>query len=264
MAVKAVSVFSRNAERGLPTIHAVVLVFDPQTGMPTAILEGASLTAIRTGAGSGAATDVLARPDSRVAAIFGAGTQARTQLEAICTVRPIKMAWIFDPNREQAESLIEDMAGEGPVPSDLRVAEDPAQATSGADIICTATTSHSPVFSHAHLKPGVHINGIGSYTPEMQEIPAETVLRAQVVVDSREAVLAESGDIIQLIEADQISPDHIHAELGEILDGRASGRTSTGQITFFKSVGVAVQDAAAAQLALHNATKLGLGTLVSW
>ncbi len=264
LAVKVVSLFPHNPNKGLPLIHAAVLVLDAETGRPQALLEGGALTAIRTGAGAGAATDFLARPDSHVAAIFGAGVQARTQLEAICTVRPIETVWIYALDNLEIENYIADMAGHGPVPSDLRPASTPRQAVENADIICAATTSTSPVFSDEDLKPGVHINGIGSYTPAMQEIPSETVKRARVVADSRDACMAEAGDLIIPMNAGLIPATHIHAEVGEIALGRQTGRATSEQITFFKSVGVAVQDVMAARLALQQAQELGLGQQVDW
>ncbi len=264
LAVKAVSVFPHNPERGEPLIYAAVLVLQPDSGRPLALLEGGSLTAIRTGAGSGAAIDLLARAESRVVAIFGAGTQGRTQLEAACTVRRIETAWVYDPNRERAQAFVAEMAGRGPVPRDLRIAESPSQALTEADIICTATTSSTPVFDDADLKPGAHISAIGAYTPEMQEIPAATVTRARVVVDSRQAVLAEAGDLIQPMQQGLFDESHIYAELGEIVLGRKAGRQSPEEITLFKSVGVAVQDAFAAQVALRNADTMGIGQVVSW
>lgn len=264
LAVKVVSVFPRNVQQGLPTLHAAVLVLEASTGRPIALLEGGALTAIRTGAASGAATDLLARPDSQVAAIFGAGVQARTQLEAICTVRPIQTVWIYDLVPAMVDDFIAEMAGRGSIPADLRAATSSQQAVADADVICTATTSFKSVFADADLKPGVHINGVGSYTPEMQEVPAETVARALVVIDAREAALAEAGDLIQPIQQGIISKKHIHAELGEIVSGRKHGRTHSEQVTFFKSVGVAVQDAAAAHLAMQNAQAQGLGQQVNW
>jgi ornithine cyclodeaminase len=156
------------------------------------------------------------------------------------------------------------MAGVGTIPKDLRVASNPQDALAEADIVCTATTSSNPVFSDKDVKPGTHISAIGSYTPEMQEVPAETVARALVVVDSRTATLAETGDFLKPIQAGLFSEDHISTELGEIVLGRKPGRTSSDQVTFFKSVGVAVQDAMAAQLALQNARTQGLGTDVKF
>jgi len=263
LALKAVSVFPRNPKRGLPVIHAAVLVFAVETGKPLALLEGGRLTAIRTGAASGAATDLLARPDSKIGAIFGTGVQGRTQLEAICTVRSLEEVWVYDLDPERVDIFIEEMAGKGPIPHDLRIADSPRQAISQADIICTATTSPKPVFADEDLKPGTHINGVGSYTPEMIEIPPETAGRVSVFVGSQEGVLAEAGEIIAAIEQDLIVPEDL-IELGEVIRGNALGRTSPDQITFFKSVGVAVQDAAAARLALDNAQAQNLGQEVDW
>jgi ornithine cyclodeaminase len=260
LGAKIVSVFPRNAERGLPTIHAVVIVVDAETGQPVAIIDGTYLTALRTGAASGVATDVLARPEARVVAILGAGVQARTQLEAVCTVRAVEKVWVYDHAAGMAATYVEEMKNRGqPIPADISVASSPAQAVGQADIICTATTSRTPVFDDADLKPGAHINGIGAYTHEMQEIPAETVARARVVVDSRAASLAEAGDLIIPLQAGRITEDQIYGEIGEIAAGRIPGRQSTDQITFFKSVGLAVQDVAVADLVLRRAPELGLG-----
>ncbi len=263
LAIKVVSVFSENPARGLPLIHAVVLVLEADSGRPLALLEGGTLTAIRTGAGSGAATDLLARPDAATLAIFGCGVQARTQLRAVCTVRAIKRGAVYNPDPAEADGFVTEMRGQGPIPNDLRVAASPQQALAGADIICTATTSSSPVFDGADLKPGMHINAVGAFTPEMQEVDAETIRRALVVVDSREGVLAEAGDLIAPIRAGVVTEEHIHAELGEIVAGEKPGRASPEQITYFKSCGVAVQDVAAAQIALAGAEQLGLGSLIS-
>lgn len=264
LAVKIVSLFPENPKRGLAYIQAAVLVLEADTGRALALLEGSSLTAIRTGAGSGAAMDLLARKDSKTVAIFGAGAQGRTQLEAACTVRTIESVWVYDSNRRQAETFAAEMAGRGPIPKNLRVAENPAQALKEADIVCAATTSAHPIFADADLKSGAHISAIGSYTPEMQEIPAETVARARVVVDSISATLAETGDLVKPLQAGLIAEKHIYAELGEIVLGRKAGRQSDSEVTYFKSVGIAVQDAMAAQLALQNAQKIGLGKRVDF
>lgn len=260
LGLKLVSVFESNIPHGLPLIHSVVLAVDPQTGAPQALIEGSSLTAIRTGAASGAATDVLARPDAAVAAIFGSGVQARRQLEAVCTVRHIKRVWVY--SLAGAEAFAAEMSGYGPIPADIRIARTPREAVENADVICTATTSHTPVFDGHDLKLGTHINGIGSYTPQMQENDATTVRRARVIVDSIEAVLAEAGDLIIPLNAGEITREHINSELGEVIVGEKPGRTSPQQITFFKSVGVAVQDAMAASILLHNGSAMGLGTVI--
>lgn len=260
LGVKIVSVFPENVKRGEPVIYALVMALDAATGRPLCIMEGGSLTAIRTGAASGAATDILARPDSKRVAIFGSGVQARTQLEAVCTVRNIQEVQVFSLDHENISSFVSDVKGRGSIPQHVNIAENADAAVSGADIICTATTSSTPVFNGRFLEPGTHINGVGSYLPTMREVDTETVQQALVVVDSVTAVLAEAGDLIQPIEQGHISKNHIHAELGEIIAGQKPGRTDADQITFFKSVGVAVQDATAAQIVLQNAEKLGLGT----
>ena len=261
LAVKIVSIFPENLKHGQPLIYAAVLVLNPTSGKPTALLEGSTLTAIRTGASSGAAIDLLSRPESRVLAIFGAGAQGCTQMEAACSVRRIEKAWVFDSDTKRAELFAQEMTAKQIVPKIL-VGQTPKQAVQEADIICTATTSTMPVFADEDVKAGTHISGIGSYTPEMQEVPTETVKRAYVVVDSRSATLAEAGDLIQPLRAGLFTEAHIAAELGEIVLGKKPGRQNNKQITFFKSVGVAVQDAAAAQLALKNASAMGLGSLV--
>ena len=192
-------------------------------------------------------------------AIIGAGTQGRTQLEAACTVRRIERAFIYDRNPDKAKAFAEEMAGRGPVPTAIHVSASAAAAIQEADIVCTATTSPTPVFEDEAVRAGTHISGVGSYTPEMQEVPAETLRRATVVVDSRSAALEEAGDLIQPLRAGLFDVSHIHAELGEIVLGRKAGRVSDEQITYFKSVGIAVQDAVAAQLALEHARSMKLG-----
>lgn len=262
LAVKIVSVFPQNAQRGEPVIYGMVLVLEAVSGRPCAILEGGTLTAIRTGAGSGAATDLLARPDAAVVAILGSGAQARTQLAAVCAVRAIQEVRVYSPNQANAAAFATEMAGAGPVPAMVHVVADAATAVADADIICTATTARTPVFNGKALKPGVHINAIGSFQPSTQEIDYETVRRSLVVVDSREGVLSEAGDLIVPMQQGVITAEHIHAELGEIVAGKRHGRTGEQQITLFKSVGTAVQDAVAGCIALANAEKMELGTIV--
>ncbi len=260
LGAKIVSVFPKNLDRGLPTIFAIVIVVDSETGCPVAIMDGTYLTALRTGAASGAATDFLARRDAKVAAIFGAGAQARTQLLAVCTVRKIETVWVYDVVRERAEAYAAEMKGFGPIPADIRIASSPAEAVREADIICTATTSSSPVFNGEDLKPGVHINAIGSFTPQMQEVDETTIRRAnKIVVDFRSACLAEAGDLIIPMNKGIISEKDIYAEIGEIAAGLKPGRERDDEITYFKSVGNAVQDVSVARRVLEKARELGLG-----
>jgi alanine dehydrogenase len=260
LGLKLITLCDGNPGRGLPRIQALVLLFDAATGRPRAVLDGAVLTAIRTGAASGAATDVLARADARIVAVLGSGVQARTQLEAVRAVRAIQEVRVFDLNQASARAFADDMQAVTGLP--IQVASSAGQAVNGADVVCAATTSRTPVFADADLSPGVHINAIGSYQPAVQEVPAETVIRAKVVVDHRESALAETGDLLIPIGRGLFSPDRIHAELGEIVVGRRPGRQSAQEITLFKSVGLAVQDAAAAAYAVEAAERLGLGAVV--
>lgn len=263
ISLKTVSVFPGNSAFDLPIIHAAVLVIDVAHGQITAVLEGSSLTAIRTGAASGAATQVLAREDCRIGAIFGAGVQGRTQLQAVCAVRPLEKVWIYDPDMGKAAKFRDELAGRGPIPDDLQVALTPTQALSDADIVCAATTSREPIFQADDIKPGTHLNGVGSYTPQMKEIPPRLLQKASLYVGSVEAVLAEAGEIIEAEKQGWVDRAGI-VELGSVINQQAPGRREEGQITFFKSVGVAVQDAAAAHLAVKNARKKGLGRELAW
>jgi len=260
MAVKIVSVFADNPEKNLPVINAIVVVIDAETGITHAILDGTYLTAIRTGAAAGAATDFLAREDASRAAIFGAGPQGRSQLEAMCAVRPVRQAWIFDINREASQAFAGEMAQRTAV--NIQVARNPSEAIANADIICTATNSARPVFNDRDIRPGTHINAVGVYQPHLQELPADTVKRARIVVDSRQACMEEAGDLLVPIKAGVIGQKNIYAELGEIAAGMKPGRTSEDEITLFKSVGIAVQDVAAASAVLKKAESLNLGSRI--
>ena len=264
LTIKIVSIYPHNSERGLPNLHGVVVVMEPKSGRVLALVDGAVLTAIRTGAASGVATDLLARKNSRYGAIIGAGVQARTQLEAICTVRNMETIWIYDTNEGQIDQMIEEMSGKVAIPKDLRKTASPGEAVHNADIICTATTSRTPVFDDADLKPGVHINAIGSFTPKMKEVPIATLERSYIVVDSNEASLHEAGEIIEALDSGVVTPEKVEIEIGDIILGNQPGRQSPEQITVFKTVGIAVQDAMAARLAVDNAIKEGLGQLVTW
>lgn len=255
--LKFITLFGQNRQRGLPLIHALVLLADGATGEPLALMEGAMLTAIRTGAASGLATELLARPDATVAAIFGAGIQARTQLEAVCAVRPIRRALVFDPDRSAAGQFAAAMAAQ--LGRDVRPASTPRDALQDADVVCAATTSPVPVFDDSDLKPGTHINAVGSYRPDVSEIPAATVCRARVVVDHRESALEEAGDLLLPLAQGLIEKSHFQTELGEVALGRVPGRWDPAGISLFKSVGVAIQDLCSAARVLENARRLALG-----
>ncbi len=258
---KMVSLWGDNPAKGLPAVIALATVIDPDTGEPKALLNGEMLTAIRTGAGGGLATDLLARPDAGIAAVFGAGVQARAQLEAACVVRPIKEVRIFSRTPAKVEAFAAEVVTWPDAPQVI-IAGSRREAVAGADIVIAATTSEKPVFDGRDLSPGTHVTGVGSYAPNMQEVDEETVRRAKIVVDSLQACLAEAGDLIVALEKNVISKLDIHAELGQIVNDERPGRESHDEITFFKSVGVAVQDAAAANAVLRAAESQGLGTLV--
>ena len=263
MAVKLVTVFGKNPARGFPLIHAVLLVLDAENGQVLSLMDADVLTAVRTGAGVGVATDLLAPPEANSVAIIGSGKQAVAQLDAVCSVRDIQQAWVYSPNPEHAQSFAEKMSGVGPIPKDVRAVSSSAEALKDADIVCTATTSTTPVISFEQLKAGAHVNAVGSFQPTMQEIDGETIRNALVVVDSRESALIETGDIVTPLKQGLITPEHIHAEIGEIINGAKNGRSSQDQLTFFKSCGVAAQDAVTAAIALKNAERENLGTLAN-
>ncbi len=255
--VKVVTVFHDNPQRGLPAIHALLTLADGTTGEHVAVMDGASLTAIRTGAASGLATDLLARPDASTVAIFGAGVQARTQLEAVCCVRSIRQAFVYSPNPTAADRFAAEMTKRLGVP--VERGSTSAGMLANADIVCTATSSTTPVFEDGDLSPGTHVNGVGSYRLDMAEVPAATVCRARVVVDHRASALEEAGDLIGPLNDGLIQVPHFSTELGEVLLDRSPGRRTEDEVTFFKSVGVAIQDLCAAASALENARRLKLG-----
>ena len=262
LVVKVVSIFNQNRQRGLPNILGLVQVLDPETGEPLAVLEGSAVTALRTAATSAVATDLLARPQSSRLAILGAGTQARSHLRAMCAVRPITSAVFYSPHPQHAKNLVAELHREWQQVN-LSVASSAAEALRDADIICTVTNSRTSVINDQAVPPGCHINAIGSYQPEVAEIPTATVQRAKIYVDHRATALAEAGDLIQPMRRGEIDESDVLGELGELLLGLVPGRTGAQQVTLFKSVGNTVQDVVAAHAIVANATRLGLGTRVS-
>ena len=254
--VKIVSVNEGNAQSGLPVIHAVVIVLDTLTGCPIALMDGTWLTALRTGAVGGLAADLLARKEAATVALFGAGVQARTQLEAVRCVRDITEVRVVSRTTKSAQDLAGELSGVDAISLD-----DPDEAVAGADIIITATNSSTPVFNGALVGPGTHVTGVGSFTTEMREVDATLVERARVIVDHKEAALEEAGDIVGPIRDGLISEDVIAGEIGDIVLGRIAGRTEPEEITYFKSVGNAVQDVAVAARVLSVAEAEELGEI---
>lgn len=264
LVVKVVSVFPENSRRGIRAIHGTVLAIDAGTGVPQALLDGGSLTAVRTAAACGLATDLLARPESAVLAVFGSGVHARTQVQAIRAVRSIKEVRIFNPHLASARAMAEEFSAVAPLPGGFRAVGSPAEALDGADVTCLATTSRVPVFENRDVPDGIHVNAIGSFKPEDREVPAETVVRARVVVDDREAALEEAGDLIMPMREGLFGEEHIHCDLGSLVLGRSVGRRSSRQVTLFKSVGLAAQDVAAARAVLREAREWGVGARIDW
>lgn len=261
--IKIVSVFPKNVEKGKPSVPAQMILLDGTTGEVCCIMDGTYLTQLRTGAASGAASDVLAIKDAKVAAIFGAGGQALCQLEALLAVRKLQLVKVYalgDEAKKFAQMAKEEFKNYA---VEIIAASTPEEAIIDADIITTVTTARKPVFPGNLVKKGAHINGVGSYTREMQELDEYIVKSAEVVfVDSKEAVLSESGDFILPIEKGIIDKDRITGELGEVLLGKLKGRESDDQITVFKTVGISVQDVVTASKIYKKALEKGVGKIV--
>lgn len=262
LAFKTVSIWGENPGRGLPAVIALAMAVDPDTGQPKALMNGEALTAIRTGAGGGLAAELLARPEAAVVAVFGSGVQARAQLEAVCVVRPIREVRIVGRTPASVERFATEISG-WPEAPEVVLPASPQAAVAGADIVLAATTATTPVFDGHDLAPGTHITGVGSYAPHMQEVDEVTVKRSKIVVDSLQSCLAEAGDLIIPLNKNIISKLDLHGELGQIVNGEIPGRESEAEITFFKSVGVAVQDAGAAAEVLRVAEAENLGAMAT-
>ena len=248
LACKLVTLFPRNRDR--ETHQAAIVVFDPDNGTPLALMDGTYVTATRTAAGSALATRLLARKDARVLALIGTGVQARTHARAIPRVRPIEEIRVAGRHRDKAEALAEEL---GP---QARAVEAYEEAIRGADIVAATTHATEPVVRRRWLDAGTHVNSVG-LNPAGREVDEETVADAKLVVESRDSALAPPpAGAPELVGVDRA---HVHAELGELVSGAKRGRTSPDELTLYKSVGVAVQDAAAAALVLSGARKRGIG-----
>lgn len=258
LAVKIVSVYRDNpATYGLPMIQGVLLLHDARTGTPLALMDAEHVTAMRTGAASGAATKHLARSDAHTLTLFGAGALAAAQLEAMCTVRDIQRAYVLTRTGEKDAHFAEQMAQRLAI--DVIPTRDVRQAVERADVICTATSSATPLFDGAWLQPGTHINAVGAYTRSVRELDATAIRRSRVFVDHHVAAHTEAGDILLAIDEGAISYDYIAGEVGDLILGKIAGRTDESAITVFKSVGLAMQDAMTAALVYTLAATAGIG-----
>jgi alanine dehydrogenase len=261
LACKVVTVYKNNPLKyNLPTTIGKVLLQDPATGDVICIMNGGYLTAVRTGAASGVATKYLARKeDGQVAGIFGAGVQAKMQLWAIAEARKLSRAIVYDISEGAVDSFIKELSNK--LNLEIINAASPDELLQ-ADIICTATSSATPLFDGNKVKEGTHINGIGSHTPGARELDTAIVKRSKFIGDSREACFKEAGDIIIPVNAGEIPESHFYAELGEIITGKKSARENDSEITIFKSNGLAIQDAATARLVYEKAVSAGIGMMV--
>lgn len=243
-------------KRAPESTYFAMLYFDVATGALLSIMPGTHITGIRTGAASGVATRYLAREDARVLGLFGAGFQGRNQVAAIREVRDIQSVKIFDVSSGAAESLASALRDDG---LEAIVSSSPEEVVRGSDVIASATTAKEPPILGAWLEPGVHVNAAGANAPVKREIDPEGFARARVVVDFREQVLGEAGDLMHAIESGAIVPEDVAVELGEVVTGAAPGRTTDDEITLFKSVGVAIEDIAVASHVYEAAKEKGLG-----
>ena len=254
--LKTVCVFPDNPKRGLDAHQGTVTLFDGETGEVRALMNASAITAIRTAAVSAVATRLLAREDARVLGVLGAGVQARSHLEALRLVRNFERVRIFSPTTEHARSLAADTGAEA--------VDSAEEAVRGADVVVTATSSVEPVLEREWLKEGAHVNVVGGRPPMMRELDTATIAGSAFFVDRRESAEAEAFDYRDALEAGAIGPDHIRAEIGEVLIGAKPGRSAPEELTVFRSLGLAVEDLAAAEYVVRRARETGAGTEVEF
>ena len=256
LGAKIVSVFRGNAARGLPTVTSTYILSDYQTGAPLAIMDGGYLTAVRTAAGSAVATRALAPETAATLGIFGTGVQARFHVETIRRVRPIQRVLVRGTSDEKSAAFaawVEHTTGlEGVVAS--------AEEASAAEVVAACTTSPSPVVADAQVRPGAHVNAVGAFTPTTRELPSALIARARVYVDTRAGACSEAGDLLLPVQEGVFDLVRVAGEIGEVLLGRAAGRSGAEEVTVYKSVGAAFLDAATARLAFEAARRHGTGT----
>jgi ornithine cyclodeaminase/alanine dehydrogenase-like protein (mu-crystallin family) len=262
--LKAICITPGNPAAGLDTHQGVVLLSDGKTGAPVAVLNASAVTEIRTAAVSVVATELLARPDARTLAVIGSGVQARAHIKAVDQARPLEEIRVASRDPDSGRRLARALDGQTRAP--VRVCESARAAVDGADIIVTATSSAEPVIDRVWLAPGTHINAVGACLPHLRELDTATVAASVLVADRRESVLTESGDYLLAAADGAIGPDHIRAELGELLLGGARGRAADDDITVFESLGLAVEDLAAAELAYRRAMQArgGAAEIGNW
>jgi ornithine cyclodeaminase len=261
LGAKLVTVYASNPLAGLPSHLATIVLLDPHTGALLAVLDGRYITEARTAAVSAVATRLLGRADASSLAIVGSGVQARSHLEALACVRPLREVRVWSPSAERRERFVTEMRGH--TEARLVAAISAKAAVAGADIVVLATSARSPVVENDWIAEGTHICAVGACRPDQREMPGALVARARVFVDSRAGALTESGDIVLGIAEGSFDAGHVAGELGELAAGRLSGRRDDADVTLFKSLGMAVEDVAAAHLAYERAMERGLGRVVA-
>ena len=264
LGMKIIDIYPDNIEKGLVSSPSTMILIDKDNGFVKAILDGTILTRLRTGAVSGAATEVLSNEDARSFLLIGTGGQAGTQLEAVLAVRDIEEAYVFDVNYERAEAFAKEMNEKlKKYGAKILAIKELDEVLGDVDIITTVTTSKKPVFDGNKVKKGVHVNSVGSYTPDMQETPPELLVRAdKIFTDTNEGVIEEAGDVIIPISEGKISKEKVAHELGDLLLGREVGRESKEEITWFKTVGFAGLDLVAGEKIYQLAKDKGIGTKI--
>ena len=258
--LKVITVFPRNEGTDFHAHQGIVVLFETERGTPVAVIDATAITAIRTAAVSGAATRALARPDAGDLAILGSGTQARSHLEAMAAVRPLRRIRVWSRTEERARAFAEAEAARRGV--EIEVSASPRDAVVGADLVCTATSAREPILRGPWLSPGAHVNAVGYSGPRGRELDAEAVARARLFCDRRESVLNESGDFLLARAEGAVDDDHIAGEIGEVFIEKVPGRMSPDDITLFESLGLAVEDLAAARAVHDGALERGAGTRV--
>jgi ornithine cyclodeaminase len=260
--LKAVAIFPENPARGLDSHLGAVLLFSGETGEVLAVINAAAVTAIRTAAVSAVATRLLARPESQRLVIFGTGVQARTHLAAMAAVLPLEHAAVISRDPERGRAFVE--AARKRHSFEIELASDADQAVAGADVVVTVTSSRTPVLKRSPIQNGTHINLVGSSVASAREADSETIAAGSLFVDRRESTVNEAGDYLVPLSEGRIGPGHIRAEIGEILTGQVAGRQTPSEITIFKSLGLAIEDLAAASFLYRKGTGGKAGTEVAF
>jgi ornithine cyclodeaminase/alanine dehydrogenase-like protein (mu-crystallin family) len=260
--VKTVCFFPGNPGKGLDSHQGSVMLFSAQTGELVALMNASSITAIRTAAVSAVATRLLAREDAGELAIIGSGVQARAHIEAMACVRPIKRARVASSRLANAKKFADELGPRYSFP--IEPAESVESAVRGADLIVTATTASEPILRLEWIQPGAHLNVVGSSIPSTREVDSATMAAASLFVDRRESTINEGGDYLFALREGAIGPDHIKGELGDLLIGERSGRTSPDEITLFKSLGLAVEDLASADYLYRKSQAINKGTWIEY